>query len=132
MSVLGWPPGSVPGDENAAATHRIVTGLHDETIAVVSSMPHPCPDRPGEPSVYLWALAVSPNHQRSGVGTSLVQQILAQAAQDGASVVWADARESAVEFYERLGAVAGVSSSPDSVTGLDGRRVIFTLRQARA
>jgi GNAT superfamily N-acetyltransferase len=90
----------------------------------VSFMPHPCPDRPGVPAIYLWGMAVAPDLQGQGAGRRLVEELLARAAAAGARLVWADARETAVGFYERCGWRAIGEPQIDDVTGLMDRRVI--------
>jgi GNAT superfamily N-acetyltransferase len=123
-SVPGWPSGPVPGDEDAAAVHLAERNPAGEVTAVVSFMPHLCPDRPNQPAVYLWGMAVAPDLQRQGAGRRLVEEVLVRARAAGAQLVWADARESAVGFYERCGWRMIGEPVIDDVTGLMDRRVI--------
>jgi GNAT superfamily N-acetyltransferase len=95
-------------------------------------MVHPCPDRPGVIAVYLWAMSVAPELQRRGVGRRLLHEVVTWARAAGAEVVWADARESAVGFYERCGAMAVGDPYSDDVTGLPDRRVLFELAVSSA
>jgi GNAT superfamily N-acetyltransferase len=114
----------VPGDEDAAAVHLAERNPAGHVTAVVSFMPHPCPDRPGVPAIYLWGMAVAPDLQGQGAGRRLVEEVLAQAGTAGARLVWADARETAVGFYERCGWRAIGEPQIDDVTGLMDRRVV--------
>lgn len=130
-SVLGWPAGAVPGDEDDHAQHLFSLDAEGRDAGVVSFTPHPCPLRPSRPSVYLWALAVRPDVRRLGHGTRLVRSVLDAARGAGATVVWADARLPAVPFYVRLGATAEGALLVDDVTGLQDQRVVFDLPDRR-
>jgi GNAT superfamily N-acetyltransferase len=72
-------------------------------------------------------MAVLPQYQRRGLGTALIAHVVAEARLSMATVVWADARESAVAFYERLGAVAEGPRVHDDITKLWDRTIIFDL-----
>jgi GNAT superfamily N-acetyltransferase len=126
-SVLAWEPGPVPGDEDASAVHLAEVDASGRVTAVVSFAVHPCPDRPGVIAVYVWAMAVAPELQRLGTGRRLLDEVLSRARAANAEVVWADAREGAVGFYERCGATAVGDPYSDDVTGLPDRRVLFDL-----
>ena len=125
--VLGWPAGPVPGDLDELACHLFATGPAGGDVGVVSFMPHPCPSRPTDRALYLWGMAVHPAAQHTGHGTRLVRAVLANAYDNDMTVVWADARLTAVSFYERLGAVPNGDQSVDDVTGLTDQRVLFDL-----
>jgi GNAT superfamily N-acetyltransferase len=126
-SVLGWEPGPAPGDEDASAVHLGEFDASGRATAVVSFMVHPCPDRPGVIAVYLWAMAVAPELQGLGTGRRLLHEVMTWARAADAGVVWADARESAVKFYERCGAIVVGDRYTDDVTELLDRRVLFEL-----
>lgn len=125
-SVLGWPVGAVPGDEDAAQ-HLFSLDADGHDAGTVSFTPHPCPLRPDRASVYLWAMAARPDVQQAGHGTRLVTAVLEAAREAGATVVWAESRLPAVSFYERLGANAEGDIYLDEVTGLQDQRVVFDL-----
>ena len=65
-------------------------------------------------SVGAWATAVS----------ELTRRSLAAAR----TVLWADARDSAVGFYVACGATVVGDPYRDPITGLEDRRVVFELR----
>jgi GNAT superfamily N-acetyltransferase len=117
----------VPGDEDASVVHLAEVDASGQVTAAVSFMVHPCPDRPGVIAVYVWAMAVAPELQGLGTGRRLLDEVVIWAREADAEVVWADARESAVGFYERCGATPVGDSYPDDVTGLPDRRVLFEL-----
>lgn len=124
----------MPGDLDGGAVHL---GVHEaaagsprsraELIGVVSMVQYPCPDRPHAPASYFWGMAVQPNRQCLGVGTAMLQQVLARAAASGASVVWADARLPAMPFYEQAGGVAVGEVVHDPIAGVLTRRLVFDL-----
>lgn len=63
----------------------------------------------GRPGIYLEDLFVRPGHRGAGIGKALLQHIARIACERGyGRVEWAvlDWNESAIGFYERLGAVA--------------------------
>lgn len=47
--------------------------------------------------------ATRPDYQRKGVGTVLLNQVIAEARRLGATVLWCDARLDAADFYRRFG-----------------------------
>jgi GNAT superfamily N-acetyltransferase len=127
ISVLGWAAGAVPGDDDPAAIHLAQRDDSGAVIAVVSFMLHPCPERPQVRSVYFWGMGVLPEWQRRGIGSQLLAEVVSEARSQGAGLVWADARETAVPFYERAGALASGTLYEDEVTRLRDRRVILTV-----
>jgi GNAT superfamily N-acetyltransferase len=126
-TVLDWEPGPASGDEDASAVHLAEVDASGRVTAVVSFLVHPCPDRPGVNAVYLWAMAVAPKLQGLGSGRRLLDEVIKRAQVADAGLVWADARESAVGFYERCGAIVVGDSYADDVTGLLDRRILFEL-----
>ena len=51
-------------------------------------------------------LAVDPNIQKMGIGTSLLNYIIAYAIENGGTRIWCNARVSAMEFYLKAGFIA--------------------------
>lgn len=47
--------------------------------------------------------ATDPAWQGRGIGTALLQHVLAAARAQGASALWCDARQNALPFYQRFG-----------------------------
>jgi GNAT superfamily N-acetyltransferase len=125
--VLGWPEQPVAGDNDPGTVHVAELDQSAGVVAAVSYVVHPCPARPDDIAVYLWGMAVLPQYQRRGLGTALIQHVLAEARLIEAAVVWADARESTVPFYESLGAVVEGPRVHDDITKLWDRMIIFDL-----
>jgi GNAT superfamily N-acetyltransferase len=125
--ILGWPKQPVAGDDDPGTVHIAERDQSGGIVAAVSFVVHPCPERPRDIAVYLWGMAVLPQYQGRGLGTALIAHVVAEARLSKATVVWADARESAVAFYERLGAVAEGPRVRDDITKLWDRTIIFDL-----
>lgn len=90
------------GDEADGALHLAV--LEDGTIkGVVSAVPSPAPSRPGRRALRVRGLAVDEQYRRSGVGACLVDAVTARASAAGVEVLWAHARDSALDFYRSRG-----------------------------
>jgi len=84
---------------------------------------------PTDPAIYFWGMAVRPDRQLRGAGSVLLADVLNKGLSGGVHFVWADARESALPFYQRLGGQAVGAAYEDTITGLLDRRVLFDLRQ---
>jgi GNAT superfamily N-acetyltransferase len=122
-AVLGWaaPRTRIDNDD---AVHLALLREGD-VVAVVSHTRWPCPDEPGQPARYFWAMAVDPARRRAGHGRRLLEAVADRARAAGESVMWADARETAVGFYVACGARVAGEPYTDEVTGLADRRVVF-------
>lgn len=70
-------------------------------------------------------VAVAFDWQRSGVGSALMQAVVADALERGACEVWLNARASALGFYERLGFVAVSELFTTGKTGLPHKRMEY-------
>jgi ribosomal protein S18 acetylase RimI-like enzyme len=88
--------------DNELATHYGVF-LDDQLIGCVSITPQEMPGRSAARPYHLHSMAVEPGYQRSGVGRRMLATVLHQIRSRGADLVWATARPSAVEFYQRCG-----------------------------
>lgn len=95
----GYPEDDLPG--------TVHLGVLDAGVVVATStwMPRENPCRPGIPALQLRGMAVADSLQRSGIGSLIVTAGLEHARSCGARVVWANARDTAIGFYERLGFV---------------------------
>ena len=83
---------------------------------------------PPEPGAWrLRGMAVDPSRQRSGVGRQLLEGVVSAARDDGATLLWANARTTALPFYLGQGwTVAGAEFvTPD--TGLPHRPIVLSL-----
>jgi GNAT superfamily N-acetyltransferase len=123
--VLDWRRGPVPGDEDPTAVHLAQLDAAGDVSAAVSYLPHPCPEHPGVRAIYLWGMAVSPSVQGRGSGRRLMAEVLKRAGTAGMAMLWLDARDSAVGFYEKCGGAAVGDPYMDDLTGGTDRRVVF-------
>jgi GNAT superfamily N-acetyltransferase len=131
QQVLGWTGDPVPGDQSDETVHLAVLDAQDRPMAIVSTCPHPCPERPGAAATYLWAMAVAASWRGRGVGSRLVLELERRSIAAGRTVLWADARSDAVGFYVARGATVVGDPYRDSITGLEDRRIIFDLQRDR-
>ncbi|MFA5844361.1 MAG: GNAT family N-acetyltransferase [Coriobacteriia bacterium] len=73
-------------------------------------------------------VAVEPSRQRSGIGSSLVLELVGLARRRAIPLVWLEARVTAIAFYERLGFKARPGVFPSGRTGLPHVRMEQPLR----
>lgn len=114
------------GDDDARALHLAV--VHDGApLAIATALPLDCPRRPAQRAWKVRGMAVEPDRQGEGFGGWLLDDIVRRASEAGVEVVWADGRDSALDFYRRRGwSVEGEGYvTPD--TGLAHHRVILDL-----
>lgn len=73
-------------------------------MGVVTFLERECPARPGvHPARQLRGMAVAADRQGTGIGASLLRAGLDRCRAEGAAVVWAHARVTAVSWYEAHG-----------------------------
>lgn len=91
-----------PEDHLAATIHL---GVFDEeaVIATATLFPQPTPHRPAARAVRLRGMAVAPEWQGRGVGALLLEAVVDRSRREGYQVVWANGRDSALDFYRRRG-----------------------------
>lgn len=82
--------------ENDADGYHFGAFLDDELVAVISLFVN------GNDSRFR-KFDAHPNHQRQGMGTRLMEHIMAEARRLGATILWCDARLDAADFYRRFG-----------------------------
>jgi GNAT superfamily N-acetyltransferase len=87
------------GDRDPDTRHLAIRDDAGEVIAISTWAPRPLPDEAGTPGIQLRGMAVSPDHQRRGLGGALIAAGVADARQRGAQLVWANARDTALPFY---------------------------------
>ena len=98
------PPGLAlwPEDDDPRTLHLGVLAS-DLVVGVVSLRPEPTPYRPGVAAMRFYAMAVREEWQRRGAGSVLLRAAIARGRASAAGVLWANARDSALGFYQRLG-----------------------------
>ncbi|HEX2062972.1 MAG TPA: GNAT family N-acetyltransferase [Acidimicrobiales bacterium] len=92
-----------PGDHAEGAFHLGAVDEAGTVVGVVSLFPEPTPHRPGRRALRLRGMAVEPSLQGSGVGGALLAAAVTGARGSDYEVMWANARDTALEFYRRRG-----------------------------
>jgi GNAT superfamily N-acetyltransferase len=102
MAVLrpGWPV--TPSDyDELPATRHVAAFDGDRVVACASVFPSPYQ---GIPNAWqLRGMAVAPDRQGTGLGAQVLLGAIDLVRVAGAPLLWANARVSALGFYERLG-----------------------------
>ncbi len=113
-SELRWP-----GDDDPGTLHLGI--VSDGVVVAISTWL-----RSGS-AIQLRGMATEPDLAGSGLGRRLLNEGIERAADSGAELVWANARVTAVGFYERFGfiTVGEVFTTPE--VGLPHLRVERTL-----
>jgi predicted GNAT family N-acyltransferase len=78
---------------------------------------------PGEESRQVRQVAVLPGAQARGVGGALMRAVEQRAAEEGATEVWLNARDTAFAFYERLGYTFSGDTFVSELTGIPHREM---------
>ncbi len=100
-------PVEIDGDDDPGTLHLAATlpgAAGPRVVGVVRFHPAPCAWQPdaGRPW-QLRGMATDPLVRGAGAGRALVAEGLVRLATAGADLVWCDAREAAVGFYEKMG-----------------------------
>jgi GNAT superfamily N-acetyltransferase len=111
------------GDDDAGTTQLGARDAVGRVVGVSTWLWRPCPDDPGPRDRQLRGMAVEPELQRGGVGGVLVEAGLDEAARLDASSVWANARDTALGFYERHGFEVLGAGFVDVGTGVNHHRI---------
>ncbi len=72
-------------------------------LAVASFSPEPTPHRPGRRAARLRGMVTEPALQGRGLGRDLLAEAVTRLRAEAFDVLWANARDRALGFYERLG-----------------------------
>lgn len=93
-----------PEDDRPGALHL---GLRQTPagplLAVASFSPEATPHRPGRSGIRLRGMAIEPALQGRGIGRRLLEEAIGRLRADGVEVLWANGRDGALGFYQRLG-----------------------------
>jgi GNAT superfamily N-acetyltransferase len=89
---------ALPGDDDPRAAHFAVRDGDGEVIAVGTIVPE-------EPGFRVRGMATAPPARGQGLGSVVLDALLAHAREQGADVVWCAARPRAQSLYARAGFV---------------------------
>jgi len=110
-------------DDHDERTLHLGIRIVDAVVAVSSWTRSAWEHEPDRVAVQLRGMATDPNHAGSGLGTTLLQAGIEHARSVGAHVVWANARVTALGFYERSGFTVTGDVFLTPATGLPHRLV---------
>jgi len=120
------PQVDLPVDHEPGAWH-LGAFLDERLVGVVSFYPIPTSHRPLRVTQQFRMMAVEPDVQGGGVGRALLGTALEDLRGRGVETVWANARDSALGFYERMGFHAVGESWIHEETGLPHTVVLMDL-----
>ncbi len=106
----------VPGDDDAGTVHLGVRD-GDTLVAISTWVVRDTPDG-ASPAVQLRAMAVDESCQGTGIGAVLLAAGVDRAVAGGATVDWANPRDTALGFYDRAGFSVVGDGFVDATTGL--------------
>lgn len=92
-----------PQDGSPGSFHLGATAPEGGLVAVASWYPEPTDRRPAAAPYRLRGMAVAPGHAGRGVGRLIFLAGVAELHNSGADLLWANARDTALEFYRRAG-----------------------------
>lgn len=115
-----------PSDDEATTVH--LGAVIDEQIVGVSTWSTaPDPHAPELESVQLRGMATDPAGAGQGIGRALLDAGVRRSTDAGAQRVWANARVTALGFYERAGMIVSGAVFVTEATGLPHRHVHLDL-----
>lgn len=122
---VGMPEATVDfdGDDDHETIHLAAKDANDEIVAVSSWMERAMSEDPHLRAAQLRGMATRHGLQGSGLGGILIEAGLVHLRRRAIDWVWANARDSALHFYERHGFEIVGDGFIESVTGLPHHRV---------
>jgi thiamine transport system ATP-binding protein len=111
------------GDDDPATVHLGVRDPSGRLVAVSTWRPTPGPVHPAPTDRQLRGMAVDDGLRGTGIGATLLAAGVQRAFDDGAPAVWANARDTALDFYRRHGFDVIGDGFVDPVTGLPHHRI---------
>jgi predicted GNAT family N-acyltransferase len=113
-------------DDRPDTVHLGIT-IDGAVVAISTWIPRAHPDHPNLVGVQLRGMATDPARRGAGLGRQLLEAGIERSAAAGAELVWARARDSALEFYLAHGFEAFGHGYTDLSTGLAHHDVIRRL-----
>ena len=111
------------GDE-LESTFHLGLRVEGELVAISTWLERPYPDRPGDRGFQIRGMATVDAYRGEGFGTRLLEAGADRCRADGAALVWARARDTALPFYVRHGFSTIGVGYVDLTTGLPHHDVI--------
>lgn len=115
------------GDDDPATTHLVAIDHRDRIVATSTWLRRGTPHAPERSAMQLRGMATERTLQSTGLGGRLLRHGLDLAAAEGAEIVWANARDAALDFYRRHGFTVVGTGFIEPVTQLPHHVVIAEL-----
>ena len=115
-----------PGD-SASTTAHLGAVVDGRVVAISTWLVAPDPAAPDRGSVQLRGMATDTTMAGRGLGRALLDAGIGRASRHGHDRVWANARVTALGFYEAAGWTAAGPTFATAVTGLPHRHVHIDL-----
>jgi N-acetylglutamate synthase-like GNAT family acetyltransferase len=125
-AVLAWQSLEIASDHSAAAKNFLAVSGDGEVVGC-ASCGHEAFPKSTSTAMRFWGVAVQPSQRGHGIGQSLMQAVVARGTELGVDLIWANARESALSFYEALGFEVVGELFVDPLSGLGDRKVVLRL-----
>ncbi|HEY8674373.1 MAG TPA: GNAT family N-acetyltransferase [Candidatus Dormibacteraeota bacterium] len=113
--------------DHLAATWHLGAFRGGRLVGVVTGFSDDAPGHPGVPAQRFRFMAVEPSEQGGGVGTALLAEVIDRARSGGNRLLWANGRDTALEFYIRIGFHVVGESFSDLVSQLPHHVVLLEL-----
>lgn len=115
------------GDDDADTVHLAAFDDNGTMIGTSTWLARPCSLQPDASAIQLRGMATLSDLQGRGIGSVLLQAGLDICRERRADIVWANARDAALPFYERHGFIAHGDGFIEVITQLPHHVVIRTL-----
>ena len=116
------------GDDDVTTRHLVAVDSHGEIVGVSTWLERPLDQQPHLRAVQLRGMATAISVQNQGIGALILAAGVDYALSLDADLMWANARDQALNFYNRNGFVTAGEGFIESVTRLPHHRVIKSLR----
>ncbi len=116
------------GDDEVTTVHLGAFDQSDNNIGVSSWMQRAFQPEPDLKAVQLRGMATATHRQGHGIGGLLLDAGLKNAQENGFDVIWANARDAALNFYNRHGYITVGEGFIETVTQLPHHKVVKYLR----
>lgn len=90
-------------DHESTTCHLVIRDAYGVVVATSTWIERSSPDHPGTPALQLRGMAVAPEGRRRRLGARLIDAGVALAAERERLIVWANARDTALDFYVAQG-----------------------------
>jgi GNAT superfamily N-acetyltransferase len=117
-------PATAPSDQLPGTWH-IGAYRDGRLVGVISGFPEQAAVRPGVPAQRFRFMAVEPADRAGGVGRAMMAEVVRRASERGDRLLWANGRDSVLDFYRRLGFEVVGEGFVDPVSGLPHHVVVL-------